>query len=281
MPGQRPTCWKTAGHGQRFRQAPDQGRRPVPWPRRVHLAKMRVRGDGPPYSKAGSRVVVYDLRDLNDGLRGNSPDVEPHGSKQAIAPGVTTGGERTGTMCSDQPWVLKIQEALAAGQAGDGIASDDPYIRMLLAARRRSRRRTSSRSRIWRPSWGCPSAPCAGGTTTPRRPNGYSPTMSSSFATKSGSRPMLHVRSPVHVTSSAVSTAISTSSASNSGKFGGGAREQLDPRPPPPASASVGHPRAAPPAARRRVGGTRAWQDRCQEYTQLDDEHVSREEITR
>ena len=33
------------------------------------LAKLRVRGDGPPYSKAGSRVVVYDLRDLDDGLR--------------------------------------------------------------------------------------------------------------------------------------------------------------------------------------------------------------------
>lgn len=24
------------------------------------LAKMRVRGDGPPYSKAGPRIVVYD-----------------------------------------------------------------------------------------------------------------------------------------------------------------------------------------------------------------------------
>ena len=33
------------------------------------LAKMRVRGDGPPFSKAGARVVVYDLRDLNDWLR--------------------------------------------------------------------------------------------------------------------------------------------------------------------------------------------------------------------
>jgi hypothetical protein len=28
------------------------------------LAKMRVRGDGPPFSKAGKRVVVYDIRDL-------------------------------------------------------------------------------------------------------------------------------------------------------------------------------------------------------------------------
>ena len=28
------------------------------------LAKMRVRGDGPAYSKAGARVVVYDIRDL-------------------------------------------------------------------------------------------------------------------------------------------------------------------------------------------------------------------------
>ena len=33
------------------------------------LAKMRVRGDGPPFSKAGLRVVVYDIQDLNDWLR--------------------------------------------------------------------------------------------------------------------------------------------------------------------------------------------------------------------
>jgi hypothetical protein len=33
------------------------------------LAKMRVRGDGPPFSKAGARVVVYDIRDLNEWLR--------------------------------------------------------------------------------------------------------------------------------------------------------------------------------------------------------------------
>jgi predicted DNA-binding transcriptional regulator AlpA len=32
--------------------------------KRSTLAKMRVRGDGPPYSKAGARVVVYDVRDL-------------------------------------------------------------------------------------------------------------------------------------------------------------------------------------------------------------------------
>jgi predicted DNA-binding transcriptional regulator AlpA len=29
------------------------------------LAKMRLRGDGPVYSKAGPRIVVYDVRDLN------------------------------------------------------------------------------------------------------------------------------------------------------------------------------------------------------------------------
>jgi len=29
------------------------------------LAKMRLRGDGPLYSKAGARIVVYDLADLN------------------------------------------------------------------------------------------------------------------------------------------------------------------------------------------------------------------------
>jgi len=33
------------------------------------LAKMRVRGDGPPFSKAGPRVVVYDLHDLEEWLR--------------------------------------------------------------------------------------------------------------------------------------------------------------------------------------------------------------------
>lgn len=33
------------------------------------LAKMRVRGDGPPYSKAGSRVVVYDIDDIDEWLR--------------------------------------------------------------------------------------------------------------------------------------------------------------------------------------------------------------------
>lgn len=29
------------------------------------LAKMRLRGDGPPFAKLGSRVVVYDTRDLD------------------------------------------------------------------------------------------------------------------------------------------------------------------------------------------------------------------------
>lgn len=28
------------------------------------LAKMRLRGDGPPYAKLGKRIVVYDLADL-------------------------------------------------------------------------------------------------------------------------------------------------------------------------------------------------------------------------
>ena len=32
------------------------------------LSKMRLRGDGPPYSKAGPRVVVYDLADLEGWL---------------------------------------------------------------------------------------------------------------------------------------------------------------------------------------------------------------------
>jgi predicted DNA-binding transcriptional regulator AlpA len=34
------------------------------------LAKMRLRGDGPPYSKAGSRIVVYDSADLEAWLAG-------------------------------------------------------------------------------------------------------------------------------------------------------------------------------------------------------------------
>jgi hypothetical protein len=32
-------------------------------------AKMRVRGGGPPYRKAGSRVVVYDVREPDAWLR--------------------------------------------------------------------------------------------------------------------------------------------------------------------------------------------------------------------
>lgn len=28
------------------------------------LAKMRLRGDGPPYLKAGRRIVIYDVHDL-------------------------------------------------------------------------------------------------------------------------------------------------------------------------------------------------------------------------
>ncbi len=32
------------------------------------LSKMRLRGDGPVYSKAGPRVVVYDLADLDSWL---------------------------------------------------------------------------------------------------------------------------------------------------------------------------------------------------------------------
>ncbi|MDH3702603.1 MAG: helix-turn-helix domain-containing protein [Alphaproteobacteria bacterium] len=32
------------------------------------LAKMRLRGDGPAYSKAGPRVVIYDLADMESWL---------------------------------------------------------------------------------------------------------------------------------------------------------------------------------------------------------------------
>jgi hypothetical protein len=35
------------------------------------LAKMRVRGDGPPFSKAG---VVYDIGDLDDWLQATRPN---------------------------------------------------------------------------------------------------------------------------------------------------------------------------------------------------------------
>ncbi len=34
------------------------------------LAKMRVRGDGPAYAKAGPRIVVYDVADLDTYLAG-------------------------------------------------------------------------------------------------------------------------------------------------------------------------------------------------------------------
>ena len=36
------------------------------------LAKMRMRGDGPRYAKAGSRVVVYDRHDLDTWLASQS-----------------------------------------------------------------------------------------------------------------------------------------------------------------------------------------------------------------
>jgi predicted DNA-binding transcriptional regulator AlpA len=32
------------------------------------LARMRVRGNGPPYAKAGPRVVIYDRSDLDTWL---------------------------------------------------------------------------------------------------------------------------------------------------------------------------------------------------------------------
>ncbi len=32
------------------------------------LAKMRLRGDGPAYSKAGPRIVIYDKADLEEWL---------------------------------------------------------------------------------------------------------------------------------------------------------------------------------------------------------------------
>lgn len=44
------------------------------------LAKMRLRGDGPPYSLAGRRVVLYDQRDLESWLE-QSRRVSSAGSK--------------------------------------------------------------------------------------------------------------------------------------------------------------------------------------------------------
>jgi len=35
------------------------------------LAKMRLRGDGPPYTKAGQRVVIYNTADIDDWLDAN------------------------------------------------------------------------------------------------------------------------------------------------------------------------------------------------------------------
>lgn len=35
------------------------------------LAKMRLRGDGPVFSKAGARIVIYDLADLDQWLVDN------------------------------------------------------------------------------------------------------------------------------------------------------------------------------------------------------------------
>lgn len=35
------------------------------------LAKMRLRGDGPPYTKAGARIVIYDQAELDKWLAEN------------------------------------------------------------------------------------------------------------------------------------------------------------------------------------------------------------------
>jgi len=48
------------------------------------LAKMRMRGDGPPYIKLGQRAVAYDLEDLNEWIvqrrRKNTSEVRRDGS---------------------------------------------------------------------------------------------------------------------------------------------------------------------------------------------------------
>jgi len=35
------------------------------------LAKMRLRGDGPPYLKLGGKIVVYDIQDIETWLLAN------------------------------------------------------------------------------------------------------------------------------------------------------------------------------------------------------------------
>ena len=49
------------------------------------LARMRVRGDGPRYAKAGPRVVVYDVRELDRWLasrtRSSTSDTEQIGGQ--------------------------------------------------------------------------------------------------------------------------------------------------------------------------------------------------------
>ena len=52
------------------------------------LAKMRLRGDGPPYAKVGRRIVVYELADLDAWLAGRKrrSTSEPDGAPQTIGP---------------------------------------------------------------------------------------------------------------------------------------------------------------------------------------------------
>jgi hypothetical protein len=46
------------------------------------LAKMRLRGDGPPYSLAGRRVILYDQHDLDEWL-GRTRRVSTRGARDA------------------------------------------------------------------------------------------------------------------------------------------------------------------------------------------------------
>jgi predicted DNA-binding transcriptional regulator AlpA len=53
------------------------------------LAKMRLRGDGPRYAKAGPRIVVYDVADLDIWLtarkRSSTSEIPPAVKSESVA----------------------------------------------------------------------------------------------------------------------------------------------------------------------------------------------------
>jgi len=56
------------------------------------LAKMRLRGDGPQFAKAGPRVVVYDMRALDEWLASRTRRSTSEGAPcEAVTPGAGHG----------------------------------------------------------------------------------------------------------------------------------------------------------------------------------------------